>query len=768
MVNFLDNIYDNENDEYNAIYCKVDESKLVDYRNLTEEQLSNIDIVIYICIVKSSEIFTKTDNKIRKSRDIIIKIAKHNPTILTYLDDEFKNDEEIVSICLENSWDIFNYASQRLKNDDIFIRNQLIKKHNYNSNMIKYATNNIKKNKELVLLAIKKNFWSYGHIHEDLKNDREFIKSALELNGCVIYLVKNEFKNDDELVFIAVHSTPHAIKFTLEKYKNNKPLAKIALYEKTEEIKTNKKKILNSNTTSDEITYDKTINCNIFNEHHDFEHLNVYSQGYYIQYLSDNLKNDFEIIECGLKNSCWTFCYLDENKRNDYKFILWALQINASIYQFINDEYKKNAEIIEYMTITNNFHDMYNYFPNEIKNKKSVIKNMVSNNYRMLRDVNPCILDDDVFMLEIMNDTNFRVFEFASKRIKTNKELVIKAINIEPLCMQYIETTLNKECVHVHFKNDLIEDVDIAIILINLNINSIKYLSNGLKNNKDIKKYIEYVKKYTKYINDFKNDENVKTCLEHINENNTDKKYTFECFLEISQWVFYYLDETTKNDEQFILNAIKINENVYNILDEKYKGEEYLTQYLNMNYKCIKYVDDSLLDNVDYILEKIETLNYNVFKYASDRIKMDKDFIINAININYNCLQYVDFEILTSNVHMANTLTKVEYNKYKFMEEKKIIFKIMKEIDYNVFKYASHNIKTDKESVIDAVIINPLCFKYISCKLNNNNTLISFDNELIYDCNLAKIILDKNPELIIYFSSEVQENNEITTLLKSK
>ena len=102
------------------------------------------------------------------------------------------------------------------------------------------------------------------------------------------------------------------------------------------------------------------------------------------------------------------------------------------------------------------------------------------------------------------------------------------------------------------------------------------------------------------------------------------------------------------------------------------------------------------------------------------------------------------------------------------MEEKKIIFKIMKEIDYNVFKYASHNIKTDKESVIDAVIINPLCFKYISCKLNNNNTLISFDNELIYDCNLAKIILDKNPELIIYFSSEVQENNEITTLLKSK
>lgn len=488
----INKLFKDEIDESEDIY--YDTSMNLDNKQINIEEIANDrDSIVKICMTKCCKIFLEVDEEIRNCRDTILKIAGKNGNILCYVSQRFQDDEEIVNLCMDYGWNMFEYASERLKDDETFIYNQIKKKYNCNASIIKFASENIKKNKNIALLAIQKVFWSYEHIHNDLKNDREFIKEALEKDGNIIYLIKNEFRHDDELVYLAIHSTPHAIKYVPEKYKSNKKLAKLALNEKTLEIHENIKNLLETNIQNKGISYDKTTEKRILNQYYEHESHKRHSQGIYIKYLNNDIKYDLDIIECGLRNSYWAYYHLKEDKKNDLEFTTWAIKINSGIYKFIPNEFKSDMNIID--IVLSNYHDIYYYFPDDIKNDKNIIRKAVSTNYDCLQFVDKNILNEEEFIFELMEQINYNVFKYADERIKLNKQLVIRAVEINPLCLQYLTCKLNDNCILEDMKNNnLIDDYDIAIIAINLNINSVKYLSRALKFNKNIKDLIKKIK----------------------------------------------------------------------------------------------------------------------------------------------------------------------------------------------------------------------------------------------------------------------------------
>jgi len=108
---------------------------------------------------------------------------------------------------------------------------------------IRYATNNLKKNKKFVLDAVKQNFYALKYASEDLRNDKQVVLEAVKYRGIALRYASRELKMDKDVVLEAVQNDPDAIMDANEMFKGDKDVMLIVvkkgqlLREATDELK---------------------------------------------------------------------------------------------------------------------------------------------------------------------------------------------------------------------------------------------------------------------------------------------------------------------------------------------------------------------------------------------------------------------------------------------------------------------------------------------------------------------------------------------------
>ena len=123
---------------------------------------------------------------------------------LEHASEELKDDREIVMIAVLDFWPAFQYASERLKGDRKFVIEVVLEK----PWALKHASNALKGDQEVVMAAVSKDGTALTHATEGLKGDREVVTKAIFQNGLSVLSATNDMKGDEDVIRAALAASP--------------------------------------------------------------------------------------------------------------------------------------------------------------------------------------------------------------------------------------------------------------------------------------------------------------------------------------------------------------------------------------------------------------------------------------------------------------------------------------------------------------------------------------------------------------------------------
>lgn len=244
---------------------------------------------------------------------------------------------------IKDCYKILLHCDISLKNNKSFMEKAII----INGLSLNYASEDLQKNKELLLLAfshthddtlpfvrlefsddkevmshiLKKGFLNFRFIGKNLKNDRDFLLEHIQYNSSALDYLNEEFKNDKQLVLKSVNANGCSLQYASDSLKNDLDVVMCAIKNDSSAfrfasraIKDDRLLILNildDNTQPTKL--DKECKYTVKN------YFNV------LDSMSDNLKDDREIILKAVISSVYSLKYASNQLRNDKEVVYKCL-----------------------------------------------------------------------------------------------------------------------------------------------------------------------------------------------------------------------------------------------------------------------------------------------------------------------------------------------------------------------------------------------------------------------------------------------------------
>ena len=155
------------------------------------------------------------------TKEEALQLVEDNGFQLRHLPNEFRKDEEIVLQAIymgvrqvgvladeyffNGDYEMpFFYADKTLKNSRDFV----LKAVALNGSSIKYASEEFKKDKEIVLKAVSSPqlLFAYTFADPSLQNDREVVIAAIKNDGTLWKSLPDIFKKDKEILLLAIEA----------------------------------------------------------------------------------------------------------------------------------------------------------------------------------------------------------------------------------------------------------------------------------------------------------------------------------------------------------------------------------------------------------------------------------------------------------------------------------------------------------------------------------------------------------------------------------
>lgn len=438
----------------------------------------------------------------------IAKVAvEYHYQILQYLNTELRDNKEIIKLAL-----VFNssrddksidniaanelqWASDRLKNDEELAQIAL-KRH---GRAFSYLSKRLQNNKEIALLSLN-NGGSYYDLPEQLKDDRELTKIAISYNGHSLSYASDRLKDDKELVLLAFNNEANIYNDLSDKLKNDIEVIEGALHSKYKDgfrdmpdwVRNNKDYALLAVATGGNLQY---VSENLKD---DFDVVSKAIKNYpfAIQHASDRLKDNKEIglIIAGSYGSA--FSDLSDNLKNVPEIVLQSLTNNPSIYIYLNDDFKNNREYallasksgsnlksmpLKFqddkeivMNALKDSHYSFEYCSNRLREDIDVLKVYVKrNNWSNYKDLKDQLYNNKEKLMALCEFSG-DLIQWANPQLRNDKELISKSVEYNGLSLMYASY-------------DLRNDKDIASIAVKQNGYAIEYVGDDLYNDFELK-----------------------------------------------------------------------------------------------------------------------------------------------------------------------------------------------------------------------------------------------------------------------------------------
>lgn len=256
------------------------------------------------------------------------------------------------------------------------------------------AQYHIRDNKEIAMIAVKKDGLVLKSVSMRLKADKELVLEAVKNNPESIKFARYALRCDSEVVLVAVQLNGLTLRHACGDSKNNREIVIAAVHQ----------------------------NCKS------------------LQYANDAFKNDKNIVLKAVSKDAMVLEYASINLKNDKYIVMIAVKKNGMALQFASVELKLDTDVV-IEAINNNSHALQFAHP-KVKEDYGIAFKAFNNLYSIGRE-----FDTYADMINFVISQDGTALKFAPEEMKSDKKLVLSTIHNNPDALLYSDFCDDKDVV---------------------------------------------------------------------------------------------------------------------------------------------------------------------------------------------------------------------------------------------------------------------------------------------------------------------------------
>jgi len=272
--------------------------------------------------------FGKVSDNLRSDREVVMTAVESSGDAFNYASDTLRADKEIVLKAIKSGGVDFQYASEALRAD----REVVLAAVNNTGNALKYASKKLRADREIVDVAVSENPLAVKFASEELRADRKLMSQLVQVNGVALTYASKDLQADRDLVVEAVKSNSYVLKFLSEEAQNDNELQATLENMRSQHTRRSAERQFPVTTVTED--------GHDLSDDRDFILRKVEENGLILEFASDELRNDPEVVLTALKAE------IDWDVTLDRVFHLASTELKDSL-DFIRTAVKTtNAELL--------------------------------------------------------------------------------------------------------------------------------------------------------------------------------------------------------------------------------------------------------------------------------------------------------------------------------------------------------------------------------------------------------------------------------------
>ena len=295
------------------------------------KRMNNILYILIILLLTfnyslmAKEIIYDKSILIQEIKDM--KGSKKNP--LFRASDALKEDKEVVLMAIKANGEALYVANKKFWKDRDFVLASV--KSDAYATCLMYVDRKFTDDKEIMLLAIKENDFWVEELSERLKNDKVFLQEMVTLNWKAFSTLDKK-QQTKALAIVTVKNDYRAFEYMDEKFKNDEEIVLAMVQGRVEAFDLIPKQ---------------------FRKNKKISLVAVKGFGMNLRYVSKELKKDKEIVLNAVKSDSYAFKYADEELKQNRNFIISIVKQKPSFFQYLSKKFR-NDKVVAMLAIRAN------------------------------------------------------------------------------------------------------------------------------------------------------------------------------------------------------------------------------------------------------------------------------------------------------------------------------------------------------------------------------------------------------------------------------
>jgi hypothetical protein len=688
-------------EEHPSIFAKLPIKLMNDPKFALYAIQKNHDVVDYI------EPILKSD------RDFMTKIIQINPQFFRHLDSKLKDNTAFILNLIKYDLSLYQYLNKKLQTDPSILaildsKEDVLKQIKRDPHLLKYASDNLKNNREIVKEAIIRNPKTLEYASHILKDDKAFISEHIKQDGNLLKYLSARLKDDQEIVSLAIQQEPLALQYASTRLKNDFSLVRFTIKKDVTVLAFLDHKFRNNKEIS-LILNDPTLM---------FQQINKNPES--LKFIGDFLKNNQSLMKTAVKQDGKSLRYANQNLQNLPELALDAIKNNICAFPYLSNSLKTNPMILNFLD----------------HREQITLQMILKQDVEMFQYLSHRLRSDLSFVLDAIELLNGSILEFVDDKLKNNKQVVIQAIKSYPLALK-------------HVPNHFLSQAKIVQEALQQNGLTLEYVSESLK---DDPESVAIALKSNGLALAFaskklQNDEQIVKIA--VQQNGLALKFANE---RLKNNLTIVMDALTNDMSAFeyVSKSLQEDSKVTHLLDR----HDFVSHQIKQKPETLAFASDRLKDDFE-ILKQAITANGNMLQYASNRLKRNEALVFIAIQENPDALKYaIEYlqplfaiftkkEITLSTIQSIQNLSDPLYTElssvilkqhsiiqllFNYADDIEIMSAFLKK-DGSLLEFASPRLKNNQSIVVEAIRQNAKSLRYADLSLQNIDFIKQYFSE---------------------------------------
>lgn len=295
-------------------------------------------------------------------------------------------------------------------------------------------------------LYISKNYKNLEFLPLHYRDNEDFMMMACNQDGRALEYATDRLKHNTSISLVALENTPAAFPFIPEKLKTRK-ICLLALSGQPAHAS-------NINFIPSELLFDLSFIKEVavicshayqflpssLKEQEEISYAFISQYGANLQFAPEKFKNDVNLVSPLIEKVFHRFAYVGETLKNNVDFILPIIKKNPILIHDCGQTIKDNIDVAKIICNIRSFHPPIEFFNESIRSNPEVAMISLLRMPETMGSISKTLRDDENFVSSYIQHPEFNVIalHYISDNLKNNLRLMKQAYQVDPSSLSYV------------------------------------------------------------------------------------------------------------------------------------------------------------------------------------------------------------------------------------------------------------------------------------------------------------------------------------------